>query len=78
MECHQPGEIGPFSLTSYDEVIGWTETIRDVVKDRRMPPWFADPRFGRFSNDCHLPEEERQLILKWIDDHVERKKPAKR
>jgi peroxiredoxin len=67
VECHQPGEIGPFALTTYDEVIGWTETIRDVVKERRMPPWFADPKYGHFSNDSHLPEEERQLILKWID-----------
>src|SRR5207253_5072403 len=54
VECHQPGEVGPFALTTYDEVIGWTETIRDVVKERRMPPWFADPRYGHFGNDRHL------------------------
>src|SRR5262249_33190937 len=68
VECHQPGEIGPFSLTKYDEVVGWTDTIREVVRDRRMPPWFADSRYGQFSNDCHLPDEERRLILQWIDD----------
>jgi peroxiredoxin len=73
--CHQPGEIGPFSLTNYDEVVGWADTIRDVVKYRRMPPWFADPKYGQFSNDCHLPEEERQLILKWIDNDAPRGDP---
>src|SRR5438552_7628079 len=72
VECHQPGAIGPFALTTYDEVIGWTETIRDVVRDRRMPPWFADPKYGHFANDNHLPEADRQLILKWIDDDAPR------
>ena len=32
VECHHPGEIGPFSLTSYDEAIGWTDTIDLVVR----------------------------------------------
>src|SRR5207253_1365277 len=70
--CHQPGEIGPFPLTSYEEVVGYADTIRDVVKYRRMPPWFADPKFGQFANDCHLPEEERQLIIQWIDNDAPR------
>jgi peroxiredoxin len=72
VECHQAGEIGPFSLTTYDEVAGWTETIREVVRDRRMPPWFADARYGQFTNDCHLPDDERRLILQWIDEGAPR------
>ena len=23
VECHRAGEIGPFALTDYDEVVGW-------------------------------------------------------
>jgi peroxiredoxin len=68
LECHRPGQIGPFSLTSYDEVVGWTETIREVIKEQRMPPWHADPRYGEFSNDCHVPDAEKQLIFTWIDN----------
>ncbi len=34
VECHHPGEIGPFSLTSYEEAIGWADTIDEVVRAR--------------------------------------------
>jgi peroxiredoxin len=68
VECHHPGEIGPFSLTNYEEVIGWTETIREVIEQQRMPPWHADPKYGQFANDSRLPEAERRLILEWIEN----------
>lgn len=67
VECHRPGEIGPFSMTSYAEVIGWGETIREVVDQGRMPPWFADPKHGHFSNDARLTDQEKQDIAAWVD-----------
>jgi peroxiredoxin len=68
IECHHPGEIGPFSLTSYDEVVGWADTIEEVVRAQRMPPWHADSRYGEFTNDCRMPDEEKELIYKWVKD----------
>jgi peroxiredoxin len=64
--CHHEGEVAPFSLTNYDETIGWTETIREVVDAGRMPPWHADPKYGKFSNDRRLAPPDRQLVLDWI------------
>src|SRR5687768_6041202 len=55
--CHTPGEIGPMSLVSYKEVRPWAAAIRESVKLRRMPPWFADPNHGAFANDPRLTEE---------------------
>ena len=66
VECHRAGEIGPFSMTSYADVIGWGETIREVVSDQRMPPWFADSKHGTFSNDARLSEQEKQDITQWV------------
>ena len=66
VECHHPGEIGPFSLTSYDEAIGWADTIDEVVRAGRMPPWHADPKYGRFANDSRLSAEEKKTIADWI------------
>ena len=31
-ECHRPGEIGPFSLLTYDDAKSWADTIREVVR----------------------------------------------
>jgi peroxiredoxin len=64
--CHRPGEIGPFSLTSYEEVVGWAEMIAEVVEDQRMPPWHADPKHGKFANDSRLSDEEKKLIADWV------------
>ncbi|MEX0711862.1 MAG: redoxin domain-containing protein [Pirellulales bacterium] len=67
VRCHRPGEIAPFPLTSYDEVVGWADTIREVVQQGRMPPWFADPAHGNFANDARLSDEEKQLVYQWVD-----------
>jgi peroxiredoxin/mono/diheme cytochrome c family protein len=66
-ECHRPGEIGPFSLMTYRQANGWSEMIREVVADNRMPPWYADPRYGKFANDRRLSKEEKQALLTWIE-----------
>ncbi len=67
LECHRPGQIGPLSLTTYEKTKGWSDTIREVVKEGRMPPWHADSRYGKFSNDRSLSKEDRATLLAWID-----------
>ena len=62
VECHRPGQIGPFALQNYEEVAGWAEMIDEVVREQRMPPWFADPKFGHFMNDSALTNDEKNLI----------------
>jgi len=66
-DCHRPGQIGPMSLLTYRDASAWSETIKEVVNDKRMPPWYADPRYGHFSNDRSLPAKEREALLAWID-----------
>ena len=68
VECHRAGEVAPFALGSYDEVVGWAETIREVVQEGRMPPWFADPKYGHFINDARLSDEEKQQICTWVEN----------
>lgn len=67
VECHRAGEIAPFTLTDYDEVVGWAETIDEVVRDNRMPPWHADPKIGEFRNTRGMTAEEKRLISAWVD-----------
>jgi len=65
-ECHRPSQVGPMALLSYEDALGWAESIREVVEERRMPPWHADPKFGHFANDRSLSKAERQTLLAWI------------
>ena len=65
--CHRPGQVGRFSLVTYEQARRWSRSISEVVEDRRMPPWHADPRFGRFENDRSLSARERDVILAWVE-----------
>ena len=66
-ECHRPGEIGPFSLLSYEDAEKRTSRIREAVLEERMPPWHADPRYGTFANDRRLTRDEHDILLAWIE-----------
>jgi hypothetical protein len=66
VQCHRPGEVGPFSLTEYDEVIGWADTILEVIEEGRMPPWHASPDHGVFANARHMPSADRQIVKDWV------------
>jgi peroxiredoxin len=68
VECHRAGRIGPFQMTSYEEVVGWGPMIREVVDEGRMPPWHANPAHGEFANDLSLAKEEKRLIAEWVDN----------
>lgn len=76
VECHRDGEIAPFSLTSYDEVAGWGDTMLEVIRDGRMPPWHADPEHGDFVNARVMTAEEKLLIQQWVDAGCPQGEPA--
>jgi hypothetical protein len=65
--CHRPGEIGPMPLMTYEQVRPWAKSIKATVAARKMPPWFADPAHGKFSNDRSLKPEEISAIAAWAD-----------
>ena len=68
VECHREGQIAPFALTDYEEVVGWADTIREVIEAGRMPPWHAGPEHGSFANDRSLPAEDKSQLIQWIEN----------
>jgi len=64
--CHRPGEAGPFSLLSYEDVRKRTKMITYVISDGFMPPWPADTSYSRFANERKLSSEQIGLIKKWV------------
>jgi hypothetical protein len=65
--CHRPGEATPFSLLTYEQARPWSKAMREAVLLKKMPPWFADPHFGTFSNDSSLQKKEMDSITSWVD-----------
>lgn len=67
VECHQPGGIGPFAMTSHEVVSGWAPMMREVIRTRRMPPWHADPHIGTWEGDRSLDPEQKKTLVHWIE-----------
>ena len=76
ISCHRPGEVAPMSLRTYEEVRPWARSIKQKVSTRQMPPWFADPAHGAFSNDARLSDQQIDTIVKWVDAGAPRGDPA--
>src|SRR6476646_9854757 len=66
-ECHRPGEAAPFPLLTYEQARPWAKAIKAAVLQRKMPPWFADPHYGKFSNDNSLRPSEIDTLVAWVD-----------
>lgn len=67
VSCHREGGIGPWAMTDYNMVRGFSLMIREVVRTQRMPPWHADPHVGEFSNDRSLTDEQIRTLVHWIE-----------
>jgi hypothetical protein len=65
--CHRPGEAAPMSLLTYQEARPWAAAIREAVILKRMPPWYADPHFGKFSNDRSLSKADIDTLVSWAN-----------
>src|SRR5262249_31433114 len=65
-ECHRPGQVGPMPLLTYEDTVAWSAMIREGISEGRMPPWHADPKHGKFSNERSLAKAEREQLLEWI------------
>jgi mono/diheme cytochrome c family protein len=74
-QCHRPGEVAPMSFTSYNEVRPWAKAIKAAVVSKKMPPWFADPHFGKFSNDRALSQDEMNTLVAWTDSGAKEGNP---
>lgn len=67
--CHRPGEVGPFSLMTYDQAVNWAEDIAYYTETREMPPW--KPVAGlKFHNERKLSKKEIDLLAAWVDEKM--------
>ncbi|MGI8744644.1 MAG: c-type cytochrome [Bryobacteraceae bacterium] len=65
--CHRPGEAAPFSLLTYQQARPWAAAMKEAVLSKKMPPWFADPHYGKFSNDPSLSKAEIDTLTAWAE-----------
>jgi hypothetical protein len=65
--CHRPGEAAPMSFLTYESTRPWAKAMKAAVLTRKMPPWLADPHYGKFANDRTLSQADINTIVGWVD-----------
>jgi hypothetical protein len=65
--CHRPGQIGPFSLLKYQDAAKRADFIKEITKDRRMPPWKPEPGYGDFRDVRRLSDKDIDTLARWAD-----------
>jgi len=67
--CHQPGQIGPMSFTSYEEVRPWAPLIQMRVSQKEMPPYQYDDDIGvqHLKNDWRMSQDDIDTIVEWVN-----------
>jgi hypothetical protein len=67
-QCHRPGQIAPMPLITYAQARPKAKVIAQLVTSKKMPPWFADPKYGHFANDPSLTAPQIEIISNWAGD----------
>jgi peroxiredoxin len=75
-DCHHPNTAAPFSLVTYEDAVNWAAMMKEVVLQRRMPPWHADPRYGDFRDARQMTLAEIETVVDWINDGAPRGNPG--
>jgi peroxiredoxin len=70
--CHRPGQAAPFALLTFEDAVRHARMIKEVTTQRRMPPWHADHRYGKFANDRSLTRAEIETLAAWVDNGTPR------
>ena len=63
--CHRANGIAPMRFETYEQTRPFAGAIAEAARSRSMPPWFADPHIGHFSNDPSLSPGQIAALAAW-------------
>jgi hypothetical protein len=52
-------------LLSYDDAAKRADFLAEIAADRRMPPWKAEPNFGKFHDERRLSDSHIATLAAW-------------
>jgi len=63
--CHRAEGIAPMRFATYEQTRPYAAAIAIATQNKSMPPWFADPRIGHFSDDPSLSPGQIAALAAW-------------
>jgi Copper type II ascorbate-dependent monooxygenase, C-terminal domain len=64
--CHKQGDIGPFPLTTYEEVSRVASILPQSIQSGSMPPWMPSAECNQYAGDRRLSDFEKEALLAWL------------
>lgn len=74
--CHRAGEVAPFPLLTFEDVQKHGDQILVVLERGLMPPWKPEPGYASFRNEHRLSDDERAVLLEWLNSERLEGKPS--
>ena len=74
--CHTKGQIGPFSLNTYDDVKSHGLVSKAYVTAKVMPPWPPDSTCNTYKYDRSLTDKQIDTFASWVDGGMLEGDPA--
>jgi tetratricopeptide (TPR) repeat protein len=65
-DCHHPDGPAPFSLLTYQSARPHARQILDLMRERMMPPWRADPAVAQFVGQPWPSDRDIATIAQWV------------
>lgn len=65
--CHRPGEVAPFSLLTYADVVKHADNIVRETSKRHMPPWLPDHGEFPILGERRLRADQIDTIRQWVE-----------
>ena len=66
--CHSNNDIAPYDFSSIESIIKNSKTILFCLKENYMPLWFANSNYRHFYNERVLTENEKFIIINWVEN----------
>jgi tetratricopeptide (TPR) repeat protein len=70
--CHRPGQIAPFPLITYEDVLPRARQVAASVGARQMPPWMPERGHGDFENVRELSDTQIATVQRWVESGAPR------
>ena len=65
--CHRPGEVAPFPLLTYADVVKHADNVVRQTSKRHMPPWLPDPGDFPLVGERRLTPVQIETIRRWAE-----------
>jgi len=74
--CHRRGEVAPFPLLTYADVVKHADNVVRQTSKRHMPPWLPDRGDYPLVGERRLRADEIDTIRRWADSGMKEGNPA--